>query len=226
MSLDQNTALHLRYPGFRSFKAPLPIHYRHRYCRIVLVLDTLDERVSELAPVDFPPHGDDVGQDCIYRRKVGARWETIRIGRPTRKDDKAKFDRVLTREQTLALPGFENARMIWKKRNTQVTLLTRMAALELTADERPTTLGKLLRAVLDAAGTSDELFALIADGTLQMDVQSELSPSTEIRKHSTMAAYTIRQTLPNTIEFAVDRKETNEALLGSSKANYTGIIER
>lgn len=184
MSLDQNTALRLRYPGFRSFKAPQAIHYRHRYCRIVLVLDTLDERVSELAPADLTPHRDDVGQDCIYRRKVGARWETIRIGRPTGKDDKTRFNRVLTREQTTALPGFDNARMIWEKRNTQVTLPARMAALELTADERPTTLGKLLRAILDAAGSADELLALIADGTLQIDVCTVLSFWTPIRRRA------------------------------------------
>lgn len=188
MSLDQNTALHLRYPGFRSFKAPQAIHYRHRYCRIVLVLDTLNERVSELAPADLPPHGDDVGQDCIYRRKVGARWETIRIGRLTGKDEKTRFDRVLTREQTTALPGFDNARMIWTKRNTQVTLPARMAALELTADERPTTLGKLLRAILDAAGTADELLALIADGTLQIDVCTVLSFWTPIRRREAKRA--------------------------------------
>lgn len=188
MSLDQNTALHLRYPGFRSFKAPQAIHYRHRFCRIVLVLDTLDERVSELAPADFPPHGDDVGQDCIYRRKIGACWETIRIGRPTGKDDRRRFDRVLTREQITALPGFDNARMIWEKRNTQVTLAARMAALELTSDERPTTLGKLLRAILDASGSSDELLALIADGTLQIDVCEVLSFWTPIRRRAAKSA--------------------------------------
>lgn len=188
MSLDQNTALHLRYPGFRSFKAPQAIHYRHRFCRIVLVLDTLDERVSELAPADFPPHSEDVGQDCIYRRKVGACWETIRIGRPTGKDDKTRFDQVLTREQITALPGLDNARMIWEKRNTKVTLLARMAALELTTDERPTTLGKLLRAVLDAAGSADELLALIADGTLQIDVCTELSLWTPIRRRKANSA--------------------------------------
>lgn len=188
MSLDQNTALRLRYPGFRSFKAPQAIQYRHRYCRIVLVLDTLDERVSELAPADFPPHGDDVGQDCTYRRKVGARWETIRIGRPTGKDDTTSFDRVLTREQTTALPGFGNARMIWEKRNAHVTLPARMAALELTANERSTTLGKLLRAILDAAGSADELLALIADGTLQIDVCTVLSFWTPIRRRAAKSA--------------------------------------
>lgn len=184
MSLDQNTALQLRYPGFRSFKAPQAIHYRHRYCRIVLVLDTLDERVSELAPADLPSHGEDVSQDCIYRRKVGACWETIRIGRLTGKDEKTRFDRVLTREQIAALPGFDNARMIWEKRNTKVTLPARMAALELTADERPTTLGKMLRAILDAAGTADELLALIANGTLQIDVCTVLSFWTTVRQRN------------------------------------------
>lgn len=184
MSVDQNIALQLRYPGFRSFKAPQAIHYRHRYCRIVLVLDTLDERVSELAPADLPSHGEDVGQDCIYRRKVGARWETIRIGRLTGKDEKTRFDRMLTREQIAALPGFDNARMIWEKRNTKVTLPARMAALELTADERPTTLGKMLRAILDAAGTADELLALIANGTLQIDVCTVLSFWTTVRQRN------------------------------------------
>jgi hypothetical protein len=188
MSLDQNTALRLRYPGFRSFKAPLAIHYRHRICRIVLVLDTLDERVSELAPVDFSPLGDDVRQDCIYRRKVGARWETICIGRPTGKDDTMTYDRALTRAQIKEVPGYDNARLIWAKRNTQVTLPARMAALELTAEERPTTLGKLLRAILDAAGTADELLALIADGTLQIDVCTVLSFWTPIRRREAKSA--------------------------------------
>lgn len=188
MSLDQNTVLHLRYPGFRSFKAPQAIHYRHRYCRIVLVLDTLDERVSELAPAHLSPHGAEVGQDCIYRRKVGVRWETIRIGRPTGKDDTMRYDRVLTREQTTALPGYANASLIWAKRNTQVTLQSRMAALELTADERPTTLGKLLSAILDAAGNADELLALIADGTLQIDVCGVLTIWTPIRRRGAKPA--------------------------------------
>jgi hypothetical protein len=181
-SFDQNTALRLRYPGFRSFKAPQAIHYRHRYCRIVLVLDTFDERVSELAPADHSAHWEDVGLDCIYRRRIGARWETIRIGRTTGKDSVTTFERRLTREQTKALPGFENARMIWAKRNTEVTLQARMAALELTAHERPTTLGKLLRAILDADGSADELLALIADGTLQVDVCTVLSFWTPIRR--------------------------------------------
>lgn len=184
MSLDQNTSLRLHYPGFRSFKTTQAIHYRHRYCRIVLVLDTLDERVSELAPADFSPHCDDVGQDCIYRRKVGVSWETIRIGRPTGKDDTTRFDRDLTREQVKALPGFDSARMIWEKRNTRVTLSARMAALEHTSNERTTTVGKLLRAILDAAGSADELLALIADGTLQIDVCTVLSFWTPIRRRA------------------------------------------
>jgi hypothetical protein len=188
MSLDQNTALPLRYPGFRSFKAPQAIYYRHRYCRIVLVLDTLNERVLELAPADLPLHSEDVGQDCIYHRKVGAHWETISIGRPTGKDDTIRYDRVLTREQSTALPGFDNARTIWEKRHTKVTLPARMAALELTANEQPTTLGKLLRAILDAAGTADELLALIADGTLQIDVCTVLSFWTPIRRRAAKLA--------------------------------------
>lgn len=182
ISLDQNIPLRLRYPGFLSFKTQQAIHYRHRFCRIVLVLDTLDERVSELAPADLSPYGADVGQDCIYRRRIGARWETIRIGRPTGKDETMRFDRVLTREQTKALPGYANASLIWAKRNIQVTLQTRMAALELTADERPTTLGKLLRAIMDAAGSPDELLALVADGTLQIDASREISSLTIVRK--------------------------------------------
>jgi hypothetical protein len=188
ISLDQSTALRLRYPGFSSFKTQQAIHYRHRYCRIVLVLDTLDERVSELAPTDLPPYGADVGQDCVYRRKVGARWESIRIGRPTGREETMRYDRVLTREQTKALPGYANASLIWEKRNTQVTLPARLAALELTADERSTTLGKMLRAILDTAGTADELLALIADGTLQIDVCTVLSFWTPIRRRAAKSA--------------------------------------
>jgi hypothetical protein len=184
MPHDQNTSLQIRYPGFQSFKVSRPIHYRQRFCRIALVLDTLNERVLELAPAEDPLGENNRGTDCTYRRHIGARWETVCIGRPSGMDDEMRFNRRLTREQISALPGFENARMIWKARNTKVTLLTRMTALERTADGQTATLGDLLRAIRDAAGSPDELLALIADGTLQIDASKALSGLTPIHRRA------------------------------------------
>ena len=152
---------------------------------MVLVLDTLDERVGELAPA-ASLLGEEDWQDCIYRRKVGTQWETTCIGRPSGKENKMTFNRLLTRDQIKALPGFDTARRIWEKRNTPVTLPAQMAALEVTADRRSATLGEMLRVIVDAGGTADELLALIANGTVQINVQAKISLKTEIRRDPTI----------------------------------------
>jgi len=100
---------------------------------------------------------------------------------------------MLTRGQITALPGYENARVIWEKRNTRVTLPPRVAALKLTADGRPATLSEMLRLIQEAAGSADELLALIADGTLQIDVREELSLLTTVRSRSAVSASDLEQ---------------------------------
>ena len=93
------------------------------------------------------------------------------------------FDRLLTRDQIAELPGLDNARLIWEKRNTRVTLHTRMVAQEVMANQRSSTLGELLSRILAVGGTADELLSLIANGTLQIDLSTAMSSLTTVRKH-------------------------------------------
>jgi hypothetical protein len=176
MPLDQKDDLTLRYPGFRSFKAPISIHYRHRYCRTALILDTLDTRFFELQPSSFRSGKYEAGIDCIYRRRTQCGWETLRIGRQTEQSD-GEADFALDRGQVKALRGAETARLIWAKRNQIVTLSTRMAVLETVDKEGPLSMGTLLRTINTIGGDPDELLALIAEGTLSIDVRAQISPS-------------------------------------------------
>lgn len=182
ISFDQSSAFHLRYPGFRSFKTAESIHYRHRYCRLALIQDTLDERVLELANVDLAVFGGEDWLDCIYRRRTRRGWETISIGKTTKKDAGVMECLWLTREQLACLPGADAARLIWSKRNHPVSLSTRMAALELTSGARTTTLGALLPRICGAGGQTNEVLALIADGTLQIDASVPMTSATIIRQ--------------------------------------------
>ena len=182
ISLDQKDDLYLRYPGFRSFKTARPIHYRHRYCRLALILDTLDERFLALAPIQMPDRTYGPGTDCLYRRHSAAGWETVHIG--TLKQENAKSIEF-NREQIMAATGAENARLIWAKRNTVVTLPVRVGILEyLSPTDRPAELGAVIKTITAIGGDPDQLLAMLADGTLHIDVNSALAPSTLVRRRT------------------------------------------
>jgi hypothetical protein len=89
---------------------------------------------------------------------------------------------AISREQVMQQPGVSNARQIWAKRNTFISLSTRLAALATMANDRPATMRELLQAIGRAGGTPDELLALIADGTLQLNAHTPISENTLIRR--------------------------------------------
>lgn len=183
ISLDQKDDLHLRYPGFRSFKTPAPIHYRHRYCRLALILDTLDERFLELAPAQMSDQKYGSGTDCLYRRKSASGWETVHIG--PQKQESSKFVEF-SRETIMSTAGLENARLIWAKRNTMVTLPVRLGILDyLSPASRPAELGTVVKTITAIGGHPDQFLALLADGTLHIDINATLTPSTLVRQRTT-----------------------------------------
>jgi len=182
ISLDQKDDLHLRYPGFRSFKTPTPIHYRHRYCRFALILDTLNDSFLELAPAHASDRKYGSGTDCLYRRKSTSGWETVHIGSLKQESSKSV---EFTRETIMSTAGLENARLIWAKRNTLVTLAVRLGVLEhLSLASRPAELGAVVKTITTVGGHPDQFLALLADGTLHIDVNPVLTPNTLVRRRT------------------------------------------
>lgn len=175
-----------RYPGFRSSKNQISIHYPRRWQRDALIQAALDPSVSAMSPLAqkaWPPRAEFgftvtiAGTDfaCIIGDVPGTRLLSPNL--PILR---------LPRQALLAEPLFSTSRAVWSRKRLTIDPVIRFQVLEMASfDISGVPAGEII-ATIDSAPNEpvDILLAMLAQGYLTGHLGSGLTGKTLIRPGS------------------------------------------
>jgi hypothetical protein len=173
-----------RLPGFVSFKTTRPIAYRSRWMRTALMLATFNHEVFSLAP--GWPAGTSVNSSVMLAFTTASGASLILLS-----DDQALQTtggtEVVHKSDILKLPFAADCEAIWAHRTQNVGAMRRMAIAAALPEGVWLQIGDLQRRLGAPHDEMRSLFALIAQGRIEINVAQALSPSSWVRISSTRA---------------------------------------
>lgn len=167
-----------RLPGFTSHKTEKPIQYRARWMRAALILTTLDHEVLSLEP--GTPDDVPIGGHVVLL--VQSKWGRSRILLADDPSLVAPPDAQIQRKcDLMKRPFASDCEAIWAHRAFRVGAVQCIAIHAALAEGSWTQIGHLQRLLRRTDSDMSNIFTLIAQGRIEIDIGSGLSPTSWVR---------------------------------------------
>ena len=169
-----------RYPGFRGGVCRMPIRYRHRWHRDLLLQAALDPAVDEMGPSELAIPG------CLVFMVRQANQRALVIGvhddaPPQEMDGPLPFLHV-TRTSTLIEPLLTSARAVWATRHRPIPASDRIRILTAFDERAEIQLRELAGLVRPPADGVDVVFGMACSGELSISLAKGIRPEMGVKR--------------------------------------------